>query len=236
MPDAAITPGKDDAPSFAPKAPERLLDDPALPEMPVALGVGTSLALHGFFLLALLAFVANGPPLPPAEQGIAVDILSPAQFDALTAPPEGATRPTLPAESPPAPVIVRPTRMLSAGALADPRSREARALLPTLDDTERMVQLCDLEAMEQVHAWRDSFHPDRVVAYAMHDLAIAGETVEAGGAAFRSDDAWYNLKFTCRLAPDHTTVAAFEFMVGDPVPRNQWQARNLPSDSGTQSD
>jgi hypothetical protein len=131
--------------------------------------------------------------------------------------------------------MIQPTEMLSAGTLADPRSRAARDLLPTLDDTEPMIQL-RLEAMEQVHAWRDTLRPTAVVAYAMAEAAVSGDRVDAGGAAFRSGGAWSGLSFECRLEPDHAAVAAFAFKVGAPVPKDEWEARNLPTDTGTASD
>jgi hypothetical protein len=126
--------------------------------------------------------------------------------------------------------------MLSAGTLADPRSGEARRLLATLDDTERMIQLCGLEAMEQVRAWRGTFRPTAVVAYAMAEAAVSGDRVDAGGAAFRSGGSWYAIRFRCRLRPDHASVAAFEFKVGDAVPEEKWETLNLPADTAIESD
>jgi hypothetical protein len=208
------------------------------------LGVGASLALHAMFL-ALAGWVVLTPRGPTAERPISVEILTREQFDALTAPraPVVAPIPAAPAPVPPegAPPpagegMVRPTAMLSARALADPRSRAARELLPTLDDTERMIQLCGLEAMEQVQAWRETLQPTQVVAYATADVAVSGDVVDADGAAFRSGNAWYTLKFRCRLEPDHAAVAAFEFRVGALVPRNEWEARNLPADTATGTD
>ena len=120
--------------------------------------------------------------------------------------------------------------MLSGRALAGPRGREAREMPPGPNDTERMVQLCDLEAMEQVHEWRPDLRPDRVVPYAISVLAVDGGVVRADGAAFRSGRNWYNLRFKCQLAPGHGAVVGFEFLVGEPVPADQWEARNLPAE------
>jgi hypothetical protein len=195
--------------------------------------------LHTVFL-ALAVSVALSPRAPPSERSVAVEILTPEQFEAMTAPRDPVVAPAAPAPVPKAPApppteetMIRPTAMLSAGTLANPRSREARALLATLDDTERMIQLCDLEAMEQVHAWRAALKPTLVVAYATAEVEVSGDVVDAGGAAFRSGDAWYNLRFRCRLGSDHSTVAAFEFLVGAPVPPEEWEARNLPAETGT---
>ena len=119
--------------------------------------------------------------------------------------------------------------MLSGKTLADPRSRQARRDLATFADSERVVQLCNLEAMDQVQAWRSDFHPDRLVAYARADPKIAGELIAADGAALRSDGNWYDIRFECQLSPDHAQVVAFRFEVGNPVPRSQWDELGLPA-------
>ncbi|MBB6411397.1 hypothetical protein HNQ71_004071 [Mesorhizobium sangaii] len=92
---------------------------------------------------------------------MSVDILTPQQFEAATRPPPAPVTPALPkapaavpppTSSPPRPqppataAMIRPTEMLSAKTLADPRSRQARADLATFASDERMVQLCNLEA------------------------------------------------------------------------------------------
>ena len=222
-------------------AAKAMAEDPPAADFPFAWGAGASVAIHGLVLLLLAAvFVTQAPP-SPGERPIAVEILSPEDFARLAAPeapdrvPEMPDRvPALPAPAPKE--VVRPTRMLSAAALADPRSREARALLPTLDDTERMIQLCGLEAMEQVHAWRASLDPDRIVAYALSEPEVGADSVDARGAAFRSGGVWYGLSFDCRLSPDRADVIAFAFQVGEAVPRDQWEARSLPADTGPAPD
>jgi hypothetical protein len=119
--------------------------------------------------------------------------------------------------------------MLSKKTLADPRSGQARRELATFADSERVVQLCNLEAMDQIEAWRSDFRPDRLVAYARSDVKMSGETIVADGAAFRSQKSWYDIKFKCEVARDHAKVVAFEFQVGDPVPRKDWEELNLPA-------
>lgn len=123
--------------------------------------------------------------------------------------------------------MITATAMLSARTLANPLSRQAREALPTLAGAERMVQLCNIEAMEQVHAWRAEFQPDRVVAYAMEDLRASDTRLVANGAAIRIGSRWYNLIFRCELAPDQETVVAFEFQLGDSIPQTAWEDHAL---------
>ncbi|MGO8020018.1 hypothetical protein AB9E19_34515, partial [Rhizobium leguminosarum] len=67
-------------------------------------------------------------------------------------PPAAAMLPAAPI----APPALKPTefvearRLVSDKVLADPRSRRAREALSGLAGSERNLQLCDLEALEQV--------------------------------------------------------------------------------------
>ena len=128
--------------------------------------------------------------------------------------------------------MVRPATLLSGNALADPRNRAARRMLPQLAAAERMEQLCALEAMGQVHAWRRDFQPDRLIAYAMAPTEVAGNALTAEGGAFHSRSRWFRIRFRCELTPDHARIAAFAFQVGDAVPRDAWARYGLPDEAG----
>ncbi|WP_258051839.1 DUF930 domain-containing protein [Mesorhizobium sp. INR15] len=201
-------------------------------------------------LHTLLAATLALMPLPKRpkrmeEERVSVDILTPQQFEAATRPPPVLAAPPTPqpeiqaAPTPPpsapepqlpkAPAMIRPTQMLSAKTLADPRSRQARADLKTFAADERMVQLCNLEAMDQIRRWRADYQPERVVPYATAEEKIAGTTIAANGAAFRSRKNWYGLRFKCQLAQDGESVIGFEFLVGDPVARDKWDELGLPA-------
>lgn len=123
--------------------------------------------------------------------------------------------------------MIRPTEMLSARTLADPRSRNVRADLASMAVSERRLQLCAVEAMDQIRHWREDFAPDRVVPYATARERISGPHIEADGAAFRSKGNWYGLKFSCDLAGSGEAVTGFAFLVGDPVPRRRWDELGL---------
>jgi hypothetical protein len=129
--------------------------------------------------------------------------------------------------------MIRAEHLFSAAALADPRSKGAREAFGQLSNGERIVQLCNLEALEQVHRWKGDFQPDYVVAYAMAGEKLSKRAVEADGAAFRSKQRWYNIKFKCEVAPDLKTVVAFEFLVGAEIPRSQWASHDLLPDDGS---
>ncbi|MFA6156579.1 DUF930 domain-containing protein [Mesorhizobium sp.] len=204
-------------------------------------GISTSIVLHALLFAALALMPLPKRPKRLEEERVSVDILTPAQFEAATRPPPTQAAAEAPVVMPPpassqprvqqptAPGMIRPTEMLSAKTLADPRSRQARADLATFASDERMVQLCDLEAMDQIHRWRADFRPERVVPYATAEEKFTGIMVAANGAAFRSRGNWYGLKFRCQLAGDGESVVGFEFLVGDLVPREKWDELGLPS-------
>ncbi|WP_244475504.1 DUF930 domain-containing protein [Rhizobium sp. Leaf311] len=127
---------------------------------------------------------------------------------------------------------MKPSHMLSQEVLADHRSRQARDALKQLAPADQIEQLCNLEAMAQVGAWSKSLKPDRVVAYAMADPEFSGTNFIAKGAAIHSEHDWYRLQFKCQLTPDKEKVVAFEFLMGDAIPRDIWAEHNLPDEDG----
>ncbi|WP_426238909.1 DUF930 domain-containing protein [Pararhizobium sp. DWP1-1-3] len=133
---------------------------------------------------------------------------------------------------PQASVMVQATHLRSAKVLADPRSAKARKTLGQLAPSERIVQLCNIEAMEQVHLWKAALKPDFLVAYAMADTELSGQKLHADGAAFRSKSHWYNIGFTCEVTPDLKQVVSFAFAVGSEIPKSDWADHNLSADDG----
>ncbi|WP_258589483.1 hypothetical protein [Mesorhizobium sp. AR02] len=116
-------------------------------------GIPASVVLHTLLAATLALMPLPKPPRRLEEERVSVDILTPQQFEAATRPPpapppapEAQAMPPTPSPSAPqfqpptAPAMIRPTEMLSAKTLADPRSRQARADLATFASDERMVQ------------------------------------------------------------------------------------------------
>lgn len=213
--------------------------DMSWPAVPVA-------ALLHVLLLSTLGLMSMRPrievPVHP-ESSVDIELLTSGEFAAMTppkpvevplipppAPPQAASEQQAPVAAPPSESggMIRASRLMAADALANPLSRQARELLPQLAADERVEQLCGLEAMNQIHAWKSEFQPDRVTAYARSDVKLSGRTIQAEGAVFRSGKRWYDLSFRCEFSPDRSRVVAFEFRVGEPVPRALWRQLNLP--------
>ncbi|HVY21685.1 MAG TPA: DUF930 domain-containing protein, partial [Bauldia sp.] len=149
------------------------------------------------------------------------------EYEAETAPQGSApaTEPARPAEA--GGGMIHATAMLSAAALASPKAAQARAMLPHLASDEREVQICNLEAMEQVKAWRPAFQPERIIAYASSEVSVTQNAVRTDGAAFFSGGQWYRLRYACGLSGEK--VVSFEFQVGETIPPDQWDAHHLPT-------
>ncbi|MBA5801766.1 MULTISPECIES: DUF930 domain-containing protein [Rhizobium] len=161
---------------------------------------------------------------PEAEPAVPVTNNPPAAVMPSVAPI------TLPVQKPAE--FVKARQLFSDKLLADPRSRRAREALRGLAGSERNLQLCDLEALEQVRRAHPAMAPDMLAPYAMVAEKVSGNSVEVRGGAFRSKRKWYNIQFKCELDAGSGKVASFAFLVGDAIPQGEWQEHNLVADDG----
>ena len=208
-------------------------------------GLAASLLLHGAFLTLLLSLVPDKLEGPDVEVPIEVDFVPvpvlpnrPRQTGTPAAAPSPRTMPPSPQPDPssseqtappPAEVdaMIRPARMLSAGALAREGNAQARADLAGVSPEEYREQLCALEALEQIHVWNEAYVPERMVSYTFEEVRHEGHRLIAEGAAFWSREEWHRLSFECDLSPETGTVEDFAFQVGDVVPHEDWERYNL---------
>ncbi len=230
---------------------------PILPDRRIAAGTIVSIGLHGLALAGLLLLTPLKSLVVPPPEPVAVEIVTPQQFAALTAPPapqqitttapvetpEAALPVAAPPEAadrlPPSPPLVpdlpqpvthKATKFYSASILREPGMERIRKAFDTLASSERLVQLCNIEGLEQIKRAETKFAPDTLVGYAMADPVSTGLTLSAAGGAFRSRRKWYGVSFQCTVAPDYSGVTAFQFTVGDPIPEDEWEDHNLNSE------
>lgn len=123
----------------------------------------------------------------------------------------------------------QPAQKLFAAALDDPRNAEAREALRTLTADERRIQLCNLEAMEQL---RRTSHvsADMVAPYPFQDLAIHADGIIADGAAVRAGRDWRRLRYRCAIGTAAEVPSEFVFALGDDIPKAQWSDHFLTAD------
>ncbi|KZL25883.1 DUF930 domain-containing protein [Pseudovibrio sp. WM33] len=203
----------------------------------------SSLMVHlfAYWVLAIshLPRSFRGSPV----KSIGVELIGTAQFEQLitppvqqepptaslsSAPPEDATPQPLPPPvvreeiiQTPQPVIAQHFQL---GRLLDaPENKELKESLVLFDPSDQREQLCNLEVMEQIELWDESFNPERVVAFAYKDPVVFGNSVSADGAAFRSKGDWYHLTYKCTYNPTTNLVTALEFLAGDVIARSEWE-------------
>lgn len=204
-------------------------------------GFAVSLVLH-LLALAGLIWLVRPPPLPKVvQQAISVELVamlpkteskpSTEAAPVATAPGDTATETGDSASRPPEPEMIHATKMLASVAFSDPRNTEAREMLGQLDDTTRREQLCGVEAMEQISAYKPAWHPEWVVAHAREDALVEGNVMTADGAAVRIAGQWREMRFICALTPDLTSVTAFDFWIGDVLTPKEVNAYNLAIDN-----
>ena len=109
-----------------------------------------------------------------------------------------------------------------------------RKTFGTLAASEKLVQLCNIEGLEQIRRAMPQYDPDTLVPYATSDPLTAGLTLSAPGAAFRSRRKWYGMTFKCTAAADLAGVTAFEFKLGQPIPEAEWEADNLNAEDAAE--
>lgn len=205
--------------------------------------LAASVSVHALLLIVLLRG-ADTRPEAPRERSIAVDIITaaqyaaaiaaPAQAKALAPRPVATPAPAAPTEPAPAETnpsaMVHATHLQAAEVLAEPASKEVRDTLPLLGRDERVVQMCNIEALAQIRTADTRLDPDILVAYAMADMEVADHVVDADGGAFRSKREWYGFKFHCEVAADLKSVTDFSFAIGEPIPRDQWESHDLTAE------
>lgn len=132
----------------------------------------------------------------------------------------------LPKQSPkslPKPGKLTPVKQIYAkDALADPRIRQALGKLPKRD---RILQICGIEALEQVRHQRPNTFPDML---APSGGTVSGNSVSVRDGAFRSRALWYAIDFDCQLDDKAMQITQFSYAIGAQIPRAQWNARELP--------
>jgi len=204
-------------------------------------------------LLALLLVFSPVRPLDAsvqAPQSISVELIPPEKPAALPVPATPLTLPsqvTAPAEPPAAAAPAEPapgarpahapnvglthaTHLFAASILKDPSSSKIRKTLSTFADSEKLMQICNMEGLEQIRRANPKFNPDVLVSYAMAETSVDGMTLIADGGAFHTGKNWIAIRLRCTVAADYSGVTDFAFSIGDPIPKSEWNSHNLPAE------
>ncbi|MBU1307708.1 MAG: DUF930 domain-containing protein [Alphaproteobacteria bacterium] len=200
-----------------------------------------SLGLHCLALALLTVLVAPSRLDPPIVRSIAVDLVSsvpealpprrerepaPDPLPSTAADPAAISPPPLPHED----QMIHASTFYAAGILADPANTEVRRNFGLLAGSEQLIQLCNMEALEQIRLADTDAAPDAVVGYAFDDLGVDGLTLTANGGAVRVAGQWFRVRYSCVAAADVRGTVAFEYAIGNAIPQDEWEAHNLNGD------
>ena len=204
-----------------------------------------SLLAHGLLLSAVF-WLSVPKPLPvPPSRAIMVELIPEAEIpsgpadQAEMVSASGVEREALaePVEelAPPQPLpvqqqadgMVAATDFYAASILDDPANSEVRENFPLLASQEQVIQICNIEALEQLREAKPDEAPDALVGYAFDSIDVTGLDLVADGGAFRSHGQWRHVRYRCAVAPDIRSVAAFEYALGELVPESEWEAHFL---------
>ncbi|MFD1198816.1 DUF930 domain-containing protein [Brucella gallinifaecis] len=172
-------------------------------------------------------------PVKPSEQEDS-DISEPAESAIGSHQDEAVTRePVLSAKNSPTSLVhpvkaetkmVKAEKIYSKDALSNPNVKQA---LGKLSPTDRVIQICGIEALEQIRHKRPDITPDMM---ARKGGNLTESSLKMFGGAFRSHANWYNLDFDCKINPQDLTVSSFQYAIGDLIPKKDWSRRELPID------
>ncbi|MBP1872927.1 chemotaxis protein histidine kinase CheA [Ensifer adhaerens] len=125
----------------------------------------------------------------------------------------------------PADRFVEAKELFSAKSIADPRVKQAMGQLPV---KKRILQLCSIEALEQIRNQRPRDFPDMLVPFGPSGGFIGKEQIDASGGAYRSKGTWYDVNFKCKVNLETVEVVSFSYAIGGVVPEASWKSRKLP--------
>ncbi len=120
--------------------------------------------------------------------------------------------------------LTQARKLYSKDALANPHVKQALGRLPP---EKRIIQICNIEALEQIRHHRPGTLPD-MLARSSGSVSETGLSVSDG--AFRSHAQWYAIAYKCEVDTTTMAVADFSYNIGAAIPQNQWVPRQLPRD------
>ena len=191
--------------------------------------------MHGLLVLAL-SYAAIGRPIPtPPVRAIQIEIITADRYQAAN-----KARPLLPEQllgqparnapetegnlaDSPADGMTTATNFFARKIIEAPENREVRTTLPTLERSERIIQLCNIEGLEQLRLARPGTLPDSLVAAAFAQTIVTDHTLVAPAGAYRSARKWFAVHYSCAVTPDFESVTAFRFEIGAAIPESEWE-------------
>lgn len=126
--------------------------------------------------------------------------------------------------------MVRATEFHASSVLNDPRNVEVRENFPRLHIDERIVQLCNIEALEQFRRAEQARAANVIVGYAYAPISVVQLMLTAEGGAVRIGSKWRHVRYRCAVTQDVQNVTLFEYELGADIPEDEWEDHYLNAD------
>jgi hypothetical protein len=120
--------------------------------------------------------------------------------------------------------LISAKQIYSKDTLSDPRVKQA---IGKLHQRDRIIQICGIEALEQIRHSRPGTFPDMLAPNA-GIVAKTHFTIRDG--AFRSRAKWYAVSFDCEVDEEAMNITKFSYSIGKAIPNSEWHSRQLPTD------
>jgi len=118
--------------------------------------------------------------------------------------------------------------LLVAAAPAAAFTKSEIAGLQSMSGVTRLIQACNLQALNQIAADKSNkLRPEHVAIDGLSQPSINGDAVSGKGGVLRSRGKWYQFAFDCKTTPDHLEVTKFGYKVGETIPKDKWAEYNL---------
>ena len=220
-----------------------------------------SVVIHLLLLIIFTWAIRNPParPHPPSDTAVEISLISlPEPLEQEKAPsneqePEADLEPRQPlagqsikdnkadssenvavlSVSPLAPELKRVRQIYANRILASDDGRAAKEGLLTAHGEERWIQLCNLEALEQLANGDPLMSPQQIIAHTRAPIEVKPNHISAFGAAVYSNDSWFDLQFECWFQDGALELSDFAFRLGGRIPRGHWESLWLPEPHNT---
>jgi len=136
----------------------------------------------------------------------------------------GAVQPGADGSRPDKAALAPAEALYSGQTLSNPHVQQALGKLPPRD---RIIQICSIEALEQIRHQRPGTFPD---VFAPGDGRTTDTSFNVDNGAFRTRGSWISMRFECEVELAKMAVTQFHYLIGGAIPRDQWTVRQFPVD------
>ncbi|NVK33109.1 MAG: DUF930 domain-containing protein [Rhodobacteraceae bacterium] len=109
----------------------------------------------------------------------------------------------------------------AASAIRTQDDAETREQFENTQNQERVVQLCNAEAMEQVANWKNEIKPSLLMPYARKAIKWSGRKLEVRGGVLHGAPGWFRIWYNCTVTEDLKEISSFSFRLGNKLTQDE---------------